>query len=112
MLRRLKWKQARSVLLLAATPVGAMVGVAVGYSLSAWSWGGFDLWLMKRSGDAIAWGVLGAVAASALLYGAPRLSRPRTRGQAGAAPQRSRTRTHPPRNLEAANANGRLARAS
>jgi hypothetical protein len=104
MLGRLHW-------ILAAIVLGAITGVALGYALSSWRWGGFDVWIVKRAGDAMGWAALGAMAAGAAVLGAIRLLSPNSTGKARPAP-RTRTRTHPPANMEAANANGRLARAS
>jgi hypothetical protein len=95
----------------AAVVLGAMTGVAIGFALSSWRWGGFDVWILKRAGDAMGWAVLGAAAAGVAVFGAIRLLPRGSTGKARPAP-RTRTRTQPPANLEAANANGRLARAS
>jgi hypothetical protein len=98
--------------LAASVAAGASLGIALGYALSAWSWGGPAAWLLARSADAIGWGVIGAAATGAAAVGLLRLVRPRTRTSARPAALKARTRTQPPAHVEAANLNARLARAS
>jgi hypothetical protein len=104
--------QSPSTWLAVALAAGAIPGVALGYVLSAWTWGGPAVWILARSADAVGWGVIGAAATGAAALGLLRLARPRNRIKARAARPKAPTRTRPAEHMEAANVNARLARAS
>jgi hypothetical protein len=97
MANQLNRKRLRQVVLALSLPMGAIAGLACGFQVSGWTWGGAVSWLSIRSDDALGWAAAGAALAGALAHGAFAISWPRLRrGMAGAAPQ-SGNRTRPPR---------------
>ena len=101
MLNPLKWQRGHLVALFASIPVGAIAGIALGYALSEWKWGGLNHWLSGRSGDALAWAALGALVLSAAMYGALIIVRPRRTGRATRASLKPGTKPHDRRSLTA-----------
>jgi hypothetical protein len=98
MVSPLMWKRPCQIALIVALPVGAIAGLACGYHLSEWTWGGAVMWVTRRANDVIGWATLGAVLAGMAAYGALAIARPRRRrGTADAAPEKSRSRTQSPR---------------
>jgi hypothetical protein len=113
MLKLLK-RQKRHGAALLGLFAGAGAGVAFGYALSQWTWGGLGHWLALRSTDAVGWAAVGALLVPACIYGAPILTRLAKRGSRRPARKASKPTTRPPRaeDQQPANLNARLARVS
>ena len=87
----LKRMRIYQIVMIAVVGAGALAGVATGYYVSRWTWGGAGSW---RADDAVGWATLGAIVAGMAVYGVLWISRPRlSRGAASAAPGRSTNRT-------------------
>jgi hypothetical protein len=86
------------IAVVAFVAAGALAGLACGYHVSQWTWGGVFFWVIKRTDDAAGWATFGAIVAGLVVYGVLSMSAwsKRGRGTAGAMPGRSR-RTQPPR---------------
>jgi hypothetical protein len=107
MVNLLNRKRVRQLVLALSLPAGAIAGVACGFQISGWTWGGAISWIGIRSDDAMGWAAAGAALAGALAHGAFAISWPRLRrGTAGAAPQ-SGNRTQPPRSETTGSASSR-----
>ena len=98
MVNQLKWIRPYQIALTIFVALGAIAGVACGYHIADWTWGGPGSWAIKRSDNAVGWATFGAIVAGIVVHGALAIPRLRWgRSTAGAAPQRPRGRTHPPR---------------
>ena len=90
----LKRMRIYQIVMIAVVGAGALVGVATGYYVSRWTWGGAGSWIIRRADDAVGWATLGAIVAGMAVYGVLWISRPRrSRGAASAAPGRPTNRT-------------------
>src|SRR6476660_2700685 len=93
-----RWMRIYQIAMIAVVSAGALAGVATGYYVSRWTWGGAGSWIIRRTDDAVGWAALGAIVTGVIVYGVLSVSWPRrSRGAAGAAPGRPRNRTQTPR---------------
>jgi hypothetical protein len=70
MVNQLKSLRPYQIALTISVALGAIAGVACGYDIADWTWGGPGPWIIKRSDDAVGWATFGAIVAGMVVYGA------------------------------------------